>query len=182
MKTNSQSDSQFGRAGPPAGVTEGLSWSRHGLSACTACQIMASTSATRADQYWSPSLSPAWRARRAFSPREAWKSEIDLDSDRVRSKNSGLWRARLTASVRSSRLRSAVACGSVARSWAYRSAALRPSPGGLPRRVPSGALRSPNSRSYGSRSIRWPGSRPSAFAPGPHQRPGGSPPLSLAWM
>ena len=41
--------------------------------------------------------------------------------------------------------------------------------------VPSGAWRSPNSRSYGSRSTRWPGSKPSAFAPGPHQRPGGSP-------
>ena len=27
-----------------------------------------------------------------------------------------------------------------------------------------------------------PGSKPSALAPGPHQRPGGSPPLSLAWM
>src|ERR1700749_1157425 len=40
---------------------------------------MSSTSPTRADQYRSPSLSPAWRARRAFSPREAWKIEIDLD-------------------------------------------------------------------------------------------------------
>ena len=29
---------------------------------------------------------------------------------------------------------------------------------------------------------RWPGSKPRALAPGPHQRPGGSPPLSLAWM
>jgi len=62
----------------------------------------------------------AWRASRAFSPREAWKIEIDLDSDRVRSKNSGLCRARRTASVRSSRLLSAVACGSAARSPAYR--------------------------------------------------------------
>jgi hypothetical protein len=35
------------------------------------------------DQYWSPSWSPAWRARRAFSPREAWKIEIDLDSEMV---------------------------------------------------------------------------------------------------
>src|SRR5271154_6840464 len=72
---------------------------------------MSSTSVTRAVQYWSPSLSPAWRARRAFSPREAWKIEMDLDRDRVRSKNRGLWRAFRTASVRSSRLRSAVACG-----------------------------------------------------------------------
>src|ERR1700733_5932849 len=48
--------------------------------------------------------------------------------------------------------------------------------GGLPSWVPSGALRSPNSRSYGPRSTIWPGSRPSACAPGPHQRPGGSPP------
>ena len=31
-------------------------------------------------------MSSAWRAGRAFSPREAWKIEIDLDSDRVRSK------------------------------------------------------------------------------------------------
>ena len=52
----------------------------------------------------------------AFSPREAWKIEIDLDSEIVRSKKSGLCRAFLTASVRSSRLRSAVACGSAARS------------------------------------------------------------------
>ncbi|MGD0606995.1 MAG: hypothetical protein ABSA53_25830 [Streptosporangiaceae bacterium] len=44
---------------------------------------------TRAVQYWSPSWSPAWRARRAFSPREAWKIEIDLESDGVRSKNEG---------------------------------------------------------------------------------------------
>jgi hypothetical protein len=34
----------------------------------------------------------------------------------------------------------------------------------------------------GWRSMVWPGSKPSALAPGPHQRPGGSPPLSLAWM
>ena len=52
----------------------------------------------------------------------------------------------------------------------------------LPSRVPSGALRSPNSSSYGSRSTTWPGSKPRALAPGPHHRPGGSPPLSLAWM
>ena len=45
---------------------------------------------------------------------------------------------------------------------AYRSAALRPLPGGLPSGVPSGALRSPNSRSYGSRSTVWPGSKPRA--------------------
>jgi hypothetical protein len=44
------------------------------------------------------------------------------------------------------------------------------------------ALRWPNSRSYGPRSTTWPCSKPRAFAPGPHQRPGGSPPLSLAWM
>ena len=62
------------------------------------------------------SLAAARRARRAFSPREAWKIEIDFDSDKVRSKNNGLCRAFLTASVRSSRLRSAVACGSAARS------------------------------------------------------------------
>src|SRR5580704_16892219 len=59
---------------------------------------MSSTSVTRAVQYWSPSLSPAWRARRAFSPREAWKIEIDLDSEIVRSRNRGLWRAFWTAS------------------------------------------------------------------------------------
>src|SRR6185369_14665698 len=53
---------------------------------------MSSTSPTSPDQYASPSRSPAWRARRAFSPSEAWKIEIDLDSDRVRSKNSGLGR------------------------------------------------------------------------------------------
>jgi hypothetical protein len=94
----------------------------------------------------------------------------------------GLCRAFLTASVRSSRLRSAVACGSAASNCSYRSAALRPPPGGLPSLVRSGALRSPNSSSYGSRSTTWPGSRPRALAPGPHQQPGGSPPLSLAWM
>lgn len=32
MKTNSQSDSQFGHAGSSAGMPEGLSGSRHGLS------------------------------------------------------------------------------------------------------------------------------------------------------
>jgi hypothetical protein len=53
---------------------------------------MLSTSLTRADQYASPSLSAAWRARRAFSPREAWKIEMDLDSEIVRSKNRGLCR------------------------------------------------------------------------------------------
>ena len=37
---------------------------------------------TRADQYLSPS---AWRAGRAFSPREARKIEMDLDSNTVRS-------------------------------------------------------------------------------------------------
>src|SRR5580692_692186 len=75
---------------------------------------MSSTSVTRADQYWSPSWSPAWRARRAFSPREAWKIEMDLERDRVRSKNRGPCRVCLVASIRSSRLRSAVACGSAA--------------------------------------------------------------------
>jgi hypothetical protein len=38
---------------------------------------MSSTSVTSAVQYWSPSVSPAWRASRAFSPRLAWKIEID---------------------------------------------------------------------------------------------------------
>ena len=73
--------------------------------------------------------------------------EIDLDSDRVRSKNSGPWRAFRTASVRSSRWRSAVAWGSAASSALYTSAALRPLAGGRPSWVPSGACRSPNSRS-----------------------------------
>jgi len=35
-------------------------------------------------------LSPACRARRAFSPREAWKIEIDLGNEIVRSKKRGL--------------------------------------------------------------------------------------------
>ena len=55
-----------------------------------------------------------------------------LDGDRVRSKKRGLCRVFLTASVRSSRLRSAVACGSAASNCAYRSAALRPPSGALP--------------------------------------------------
>jgi hypothetical protein len=46
---------------------------------------MASISVTRTDQYRLPSWSPAWRARRAFSPREAWKIQIDLDNEMVRS-------------------------------------------------------------------------------------------------
>jgi hypothetical protein len=45
-----------------------------------------------------------------------------------------------------------------------------------------GSFTPPNSRSYGWRSTVCPGSKPSALAPGPHQRPGGSPPLSVAWM
>src|ERR1035438_6623631 len=53
-----------------------------------------------------------------------------------------------------------------------------PPSGGLLSGVPSGALRSPNSRSYEPRSTTWPCSRPRALAPGPHQRPGGSPPAS----
>ena len=96
---------------------------------------MSSASATRADQYASPAASPAWRARRAFSPREAWKMEIDLDIEIVKSKKSGPWRACLTASCRSSRWRSAVACGSAASSAAYTSAALRPLAGGRPSRA-----------------------------------------------
>jgi transposase len=79
---------------------------------------LASTSSTRPDQYSSPSRSPTSRASRAFSPREAWKIEIDFDSDRVRSKNSGPCRACLVASSRSSLFRSAVACGSTASSSA----------------------------------------------------------------
>ena len=86
------------------------------LRGTQACMIISSTSATRADQYRSPSASPASRARRAFSPREAWKIETDFDSDSVRSKNSGLCRASRLARARSSRLRSAVACGSAASS------------------------------------------------------------------
>jgi hypothetical protein len=66
-------------------------------------QIIASTSSTSPDQYWSPASSPASRARRAFSPSEAWKIEIDFDSDKVRSKYSGLSRACRVASSRSSR-------------------------------------------------------------------------------
>jgi hypothetical protein len=60
--------------------------------------IISSVSATRADQYRSPPASPASRARRALSPREAWKIEIDFDSDRVRSKNSGLCQPRQACS------------------------------------------------------------------------------------
>jgi len=78
--------------------------------------IIASTSATKPDQYSSPAASPASCARRAFSPREAWKIEIDFDIDRVRSKNRGLCLACRVASSRSSRFRSAVACGSAASS------------------------------------------------------------------
>ena len=95
-----------GVAGLPLEVVE--------ARACTACEIIASTSATSPDQYSSPAWSPASRASRAFSPREAWKIEIDFDSDKVRSKNSGLCRAWRVASSRSSCLRSAVACGSAA--------------------------------------------------------------------
>ena len=136
---------------------------------------MSLTSPTRPDQYWSPSPSPAWRAKRAFSPREAWKIEMDLESDRVRSKKR-LCRVCPVASIRSSRLRPAVACGSAASSRTYRSAALRPPSGGLPSRVPSGALRWPNSRSWGWRSTVWPTSKPRAVAPGrlfEAQLPGG---------
>ena len=68
----------------------------------------------------------------ARTPREAWKIEMLLDSDRVRSKNSGPSRAFLTDSARSSRLRSAVACGSAASSSLYTSAALRPPSGRRP--------------------------------------------------
>ena len=78
--------------------------------------IISSTSATRPDQYRSPSASPASRARRALSPREAWKVETDFDSDSVRSKDSGRCRASRLARARSSRFRSAVACGSAASS------------------------------------------------------------------
>ncbi len=63
-----------------------------------------------------------------MSPSEAWKTEIDLENEIVRSKYNGLCRARRAASARSSRLRSAVACGSAASSWAYTSAAVRPRP------------------------------------------------------
>src|SRR6185437_5877746 len=150
--------------------------------ACTARQIIASISAISPAQYASPSASPAWRANRAFSPSEAWKIEIDLENETVRSKYNGLGRARPAASTASSRWRSAVACGSAASSFASQSAAARPPDGGLPSRVPSGALRSPNSRSYGSRSTTWPSRKPRARAPGPHHRPGGSPPPSAARM
>ena len=62
------------------------------------------------------------RPRWAFSPREARKIETDLGSEIVRSKDSLPCRAWRVASMRSSRLRSAVACGSAASSRAYRSA------------------------------------------------------------
>ncbi len=113
--------------------------------------------------------------------RQAVRGPAGLRRNKLTHKHTdGLCRACRVASVRSSRRRSAVACGSAASSAAYRPAVFRPSPGGLPSLVPSGALRSPNSRSYGVRSTLWPGSKPRAPAPGPHQRPGGSPPLSLA--
>ena len=121
---------------------------------------------------------PGGRSR----PGRRGRSRCDLDSDRVRSKNSGLCRAFLTASVRSSRLRSAVACGSAASSCAYRSAALRPLSGGLAELGAVGGLALAEQQVVRLALDRWPGSKPRAFAPGPHQRPGGSPPLSLAWM
>jgi hypothetical protein len=99
-----------------AGVP-GLRW-KYSNPVCTARQVIASTSATRSAQYASPSAFPACRANRAFSPSEAWKIEIDLESEIVRSKYNGLWRDRPAASVRSSRNRSAVACGSAATSCA----------------------------------------------------------------
>jgi len=124
----------------PVRVYPASRW-KYSNPACTAFQIIWSTSPTRPDQYSSPSLSPACQATRAFSPSEAWKIEIDLENEIVRSKYSGLCRARAAASIRSSRLRSAVACGSAASSRAYRSAAFCPPDGGPPSRVPSGALR-----------------------------------------
>ena len=72
---------------------------------------------------------------------------MDLDSDTVRSKKRGLWRACFAASIRNSRLRSAVACDSAASSLAFASAIFRPPSGGLLSGVPSGALRWPKSRS-----------------------------------
>ena len=96
-------------------------------------------------------------------------------------RTAGLCRTFLTASVRSSRLRSAVACGSAASSCVYTSAALRPPSGCLPSLVPSG----PCAHRTAARTAR---ARPLARLEAersrarPHHRPGGSPPLSLAWM
>ena len=110
--------------------------------------IISSVSATRPDQYRSPSASPASRASRAFSPREAWKIETDFDSDSVRSKDSGLCRASRLARARSSRLRSAVACGSAASSPAYRPQ--RPSCR-RPAAAPAACHREPSARRTGDR-------------------------------
>src|ERR1700677_3538731 len=69
-------------------------------------------------------------AERGVEDRDGLTCEI------VRSKNSGLCRAWRVATVRSSRRRSAVACGSAASSAAYTSAALGPLFGNLPSAVP----------------------------------------------
>jgi hypothetical protein len=89
------------RAGPgvPGFLLEVAKARPHGL------QIMSLTSATRPDQYSFPARSPTRRASRAFSPSEAWKMEIDLDSEIVKSKNSGLCRARRAAWIEAERLR-----------------------------------------------------------------------------
>ncbi len=134
-----------------------------------------STSSTRADQYRSPSWSPAWRASRAFSPSDAWKIEIDLDSEIVKSKNSGPCRACRAASIRSSCLRSAVACGSAASSRAYKSAIFRPPPGRPAQRGAVGGLTLAEEQIVGLALDRLAGleaKRPDARA---HHRPGGSP-------
>ena len=63
------------------------------------------------------------------------------------------------------------------------SAAFRPLPGGRPSWVPSGALRSPNSRSYGFALDRLAVLEAERLArPGPTSGRVALRPLSLAWM
>jgi len=75
-----------------------------------------------------------------------------------------------------------VACGSAASSRAYRPAAFRPPLGGLPNAVPPGALRWAEQQVTRLALDHLAGLEPERLGARAHHRPGGSPPLSLAWM
>jgi hypothetical protein len=80
--------------------------------------------ASRPAQYASVRSSPTSRARLAFSLMEACSTEIDLENETVTSVKAPGWRVARAASRSSSISRSAVACGSAARSRARWSANL----------------------------------------------------------
>ena len=144
-----------GHPGPLAACTPARPGSRPAAPPGTAARPRPTGAASRS--------SPASRARRSFSRIEAWKTEIDFDSDTVMSVYTGACRVAWAASRSSSSSRSAVACGSAAcqpRQMVGEPGVVAREPGRVSARCAGRSAGTP--AHTGRRSTTWPSAKPSA--------------------